>query len=103
MGKTEDLFMRMIEERIEAFKDDLGDVYFDEDVKNDFQSKNVYRHLPRSGMWIREDIYYALKHSESLRDEIIKHLYESLYYQASVSFENQISNKELTIYFDDEK
>ena len=42
MGKTEDLFMRMIEERIEAFKEDLGDVYFDEDVKSDFQSKNVY-------------------------------------------------------------
>ena len=71
MGKTEDLFMRMIEERIEAFKEDLGDVYFDEDVKSDFQSKNVYHHLPRSGMWIREDMYYALKHSESLRDESI--------------------------------
>lgn len=101
MGKTEDLFMRMIEKRIEAFKDDLGDVYFDEDVKNDFQSKNVYRHLPRSGMWIREDMYYALKHSESLRNETIKHLYESLYYQASVSFDSQILNEKITIYFND--
>ena len=101
MGKTEDLFMRMIEERIEAFKEDLGDVYFDEDVKSDFQSKNVYHNLPRSGMWIREDMYYALKHSESLRDEIIKHLYESLYYQASVSFDSQILNEKITIYFND--
>lgn len=101
MGKTEDLFMRMIEERIEAFKEDLGDVYFDEDVRSDFQSKNVYHHLPRSGMWIREDMYYALKHSESLRDEIIKHLYESLYYQASVSFDSQILNEKITIYFND--
>lgn len=91
----------MIEERIEAFKEDLGDVYFDEDVKSDFQSKNVYHHLPRSGMWIREDMYYALKHSESLRDEIIKHLYESLYYQASVSFDSQILNEKITIYFND--
>lgn len=91
----------MIEERIEAFKEDLGDVYFDGNVKSDSQSENIYRHLPRSGMWIREDMYYALKHSESLRDEIIKHLYESLYYQASVSFDNQTLNEKITIYFND--
>ena len=101
MEKTEDLFIRMIEERIEAFKEDLGDVYFDGDVKSDSQSENIYRHLPRSGMWIREDMYYALKHSESLRDEIIKHLYESLYYQASVSFDGQTLNEKITIYFND--
>lgn len=101
MGKTEDLFIRMIEERIEAIKEDLGDVYFDGDVKSDSQSENIYRHLPRSGMWIREDMYYALKHSESLRDEIIKHLYESLYYQASVSFDGQTLNEKITIYFND--
>lgn len=101
MGKTEDLFMRMIEERIEAFKEDLGDVYFDGNVKSDSQSENIYRHLPRSGMWIREDMYYALKHSESLRDEIIKRLYESLYYQASVSFDSQTLNEKITIYFND--
>ena len=101
MGKTEDLFMRMIEERIEAFKEDLGDVYFDGNVKSDSQSENIYRNLPRSGMWIREDMYYALKHSESLRDEIIKHLYESLYYQASVSFDSQTLNEKITIYFND--
>ena len=91
----------MIEERIEAIKEDLGDVYFDGDVKSDSQSENIYRHLPRSGMWIREDMYYALKHSESLRDEIIKHLYESLYYQASVSFDGQTLNEKITIYFND--